>query len=330
MKGKKGGLARHLQGWEAGLVAVVIAALGTLLAVPLRVPPEDVPLPLVDGRALTATLAHDRALSAAVVPRLLQEQANPGEVAELFDLRALGQELRAYGSAEASGDPYQLVRARRALVTAVTRARGLGDDRLLGLRSYQSELFLAELVRWENSGTVSEELVGLAGPFAQLAHRQRWLEGRTLVLDDVIRRIFWKRRWNEITGLTGAPFALSLDENRAFYAFLLTHPFLEAETAEDAREACTRIDLWRLRKVEELARFDPSYPYALSRGVLSIVWAGSPPLYNPFATTWSPTTEGAMRCGRATTSRPPTRALPKSASAGLAGSVRAGFVLPAG
>ena len=98
MKGKKGGLARHLQGWEAGLVAVVIAALGTLLAVPLRVPPEDVPLPLVDGRALTATLAHDRALSAAVVPRLLQEQANPGEVAELFDLRALGQELRAYGA----------------------------------------------------------------------------------------------------------------------------------------------------------------------------------------------------------------------------------------
>ena len=60
-------------------------ALGTLLAVPLRVPPEDVPLPLVDGRALAATLAHDRALSAAVVPRLLQEQANPGEVAALFD-----------------------------------------------------------------------------------------------------------------------------------------------------------------------------------------------------------------------------------------------------
>ena len=75
----------------------------------------------------------------------MQEQAKPGEVAELFDLRALGQELRAYGSAEASGDPYQLVRARRALVTAVTRARGLGDDRLLGLRSYQSELFLTEL-----------------------------------------------------------------------------------------------------------------------------------------------------------------------------------------
>ena len=84
MMGKKGGLARHLQGWEAGLVAVVIAALGTLLAVPLRVPPEDVPLPLVDGRALSATLAHDRALSAAVVPRLLQEQAKPGEVADAF------------------------------------------------------------------------------------------------------------------------------------------------------------------------------------------------------------------------------------------------------
>ena len=48
----------------------------------------------------------------------------------------------------------------------------------------------------------------------------------------------------------------------------MTHPFLEAESAEDAQEACTRIDLWRLRKVEELARFDPSYPYALSRGVL--------------------------------------------------------------
>jgi len=71
-----------------------------------------------------------------------------------------------------------------------------------------------------------------------------------------------------VTGLTDAPFALSLDEKRAFYAFLLEHPFVEGKQAMSAVDACRAADVWRLRKVEELGRIDPAYPYALARGVL--------------------------------------------------------------
>src|SRR5262245_15817266 len=83
-----------------------------------------------------------------------------------------------------------------------------------------------------------------------------------------LRGIFFKRRWNEVTKLTEPPFALSLDELRGFYAFLLEHPYVEGKENLGAVEACRAADLWRLRKVEELSHIDAEYPYALARGVL--------------------------------------------------------------
>jgi hypothetical protein len=87
-------------------------------------------------------------------------------------------------------------------------------------------------------------------------------------MDRALRGIFFKRRWNEVTGLTQAPFALTLDEQRAFYAFLLEHPFVEGKETMSPADACRAADQWRLRKIDEIARIDPSYPYALARGVL--------------------------------------------------------------
>ena len=55
---KKGGPLRHLEGWEVGVVAVTIAVLGTLLAVPLPVSPRDVPLPLPGSIRMPANDDH--------------------------------------------------------------------------------------------------------------------------------------------------------------------------------------------------------------------------------------------------------------------------------
>jgi hypothetical protein len=71
-----------------------------------------------------------------------------------------------------------------------------------------------------------------------------------------------------VTGLSGSEYAISLDEERLFYAFLLTHPYVEGRQGLDAKEACRLADQWRLRKIDELARLDLSYPYTLARGVL--------------------------------------------------------------
>jgi hypothetical protein len=268
MAGKKEGALRHFEGWEAGVVAVLLALLGTLLVVPLKVAPEDVPLPVVDGKALSATLAREAALAAAIVPALEHDVTGPAEGRGLYDLRAFGEELRAYGRREAAHESSAVVRERRKLVEAAARARSMGDEQLLGLRAYQEQLFVEEVRRWENTGKESDELAGLGGPFLDLVERNGWLKGRTIVMDDVVRGIFFKRRWNEVTGLSEEPFLLSLDEDRAFYAFLLTHPYAQNASGPSPRDVCRAVDQWRLRKVEDLARRDPSYPYLLARGVL--------------------------------------------------------------
>jgi hypothetical protein len=269
MMRKKGGPLRHLEGWEAGVLAVVIALLGTLLAVPLPVAPRDVPLPLVDGKALSLTLDREKSLATSIARALEQDRDSAPGTSGLFDLRAFGQEFRAYGKAEASGDTYAVVRVRQKLLEALARARVLGDDKLVALRGYQQQLFLAELRRWENGGAPSAELTGLGGGFLDLVRQSGWLVGsRTIVMDERVRGILFKRRWNQVTGISGPEYVISLDEHRTLYAFLLTHPYVEGRQGLGAKEACKLADQWRLRKIEELARFDASYPFVLARGVL--------------------------------------------------------------
>jgi hypothetical protein len=268
MMRKKGGPLRHFEGWEVGIVAVVIALIGTLLAVPLPVSPRDVPVPLADGKILSATLDRERTLAATIARAFEEERGRTSGTTELYDLRAFGQEFRAYGAAEASGDTYAVVRARQKLLESTSRARGSGDDKLVAVRAYQQQLFLSELRKWENSGVSSEELIGLGGGFLDLVRQSGWLIGRTIVMDDLVRGIFFKRRWNQVTGISGPTYAISLDEHRAFYAFLLLHPYVEGRAGLAAKEACRAADQWRLRKIEEIARLDPTYPYVLARGVL--------------------------------------------------------------
>ncbi len=165
-------------------------------------------------------------------------------------------------------DVYEVVRARRGLVDAVTRARGLGDDKLLGMRAYQLELFVTELQRWEDSGKESTELSELGGGFLRMATQSGWIEKGTIRMSRVLRGIFFKRRWNEVTGISSPLYDPSLDEQRAFYAFLLTHPYVESNRAANPSDMCRATEQWRLRKIEELASIDPAYPYALARGVL--------------------------------------------------------------
>ena len=266
------GVLRHLEGWELALVAVTVAVVGIFLLVPFPVTPEDVPLPVADERALAARERTDIELAAGVIPLLERDAAG------LYDLRAFGEAFRAYGRAEALAsqapsangqgpDMYEGVRTRRALIDAVNRARALGDDKLRAVRAYQKEQFVAQLETWERTQAVSEELTGLGGSFLTLASRYGWRTDRKLDMSERLRGIFFERRWNELTGLTEGAYALSLDEYRAFYRFLLTHPPVEQSSASP-KEACLWADEWRLRKIAEIARVDPSYPAGLARGVL--------------------------------------------------------------
>jgi hypothetical protein len=269
----KTGLAAHFEGWEAGLLAIFLAGSSALVAVPRAVDPMDLPDPRAKPAALVAVARADDALAA-------RAEADAARGAGLdFDVRELGSAIRAYGIADADGADDRVMAARRAVAEAAGRARTRGDEEMLRLRAFQLREFLRELRAWESTGKESRDLVELGGAFVRMATRNGWLSRRGLAVDDAVRRALFKKRWNELALVHGPRFDLALDEQRALYGHLLSHPPRdEVEAAPGPRmprraskdeRAAFATEQYRLRKLEELAKLDPSYPADLARGVVT-------------------------------------------------------------
>jgi hypothetical protein len=250
-------------------VVVFLALVVVLLVVPRSVDPIEIPPPGIDPRALAQTFARDDARARAAVREPLDA-----------DVRTLGSAVHAYGRADYDGGEEALLKARARVVEAVVPALTLGEEPVLRLRAYQQSIFLREVRRWETTGVVSDALAELGGGFPRLVERNGWVRavrgGVRLVMDEAALRAMFKKRWNEITSLRGELFELTLDEQRALTRFLLGHPTSfgngpapgEPETPgwRVARE--THEDQFRLKKIDELAAIDPSYPRELARGIV--------------------------------------------------------------
>jgi len=260
-----------------GLVPIGVAiALGVLL-LPRRAPPAFVPLPVADARGLATALEADEALAARA-----RRDPLPGPV------RALGSALRDFHSLEAHGaDARELGAARQAVDAALIEALPLGDEVLLQLRSLQLDAFLSEVRRFESTGVESEELNAVAGGFIRSMRGQGWCVGHSLAPGAPALRAMFKQMWNALIGADrGAALRLSLDEERALYAFYLSRPHpshadREAISAarRGARDAahCLELDLkeraaaekLRLAYIDRLSAIDPAYPSDYARGVAS-------------------------------------------------------------
>jgi tetratricopeptide (TPR) repeat protein len=244
-----------------------------LLAVPRSVPVWEIPEPAVRPEVLAAGLQVDVALARTVATR-----AEHGQLE--YDVRFLGDAVRAFGLAEAEDDEAALEPAHRRTLDAARAAIERDPDAVRGLRAYQTQAFLAEVRALQASGRPSVELAELAGPFARTLIAYRWYDRdtRRLLVDEAALRALYKKRWNEITGLTGPALALSLDEQRALLRFLIAHPALAfAPLAPDAGPDAARSRAFtgevaanerRLEKIRDLARIDPSFPGALAEGVV--------------------------------------------------------------
>lgn len=252
-------LSRHFEGWQPGLVAVVLAGIVALLAVPRSIEPTELPLPVADVQQLRGVMHADDEAALAIVK-------NPLDT----DVRALGSILRAFGKADASRDEAMLAQLHSRIFTAVLVARNQGDASLVALRAFQMREFLREVRRFVVTGQASDELVELGGSFQDLLTRSGWCTGAapcTMLMPEQVQRAMFKRRWNEITGLSGPPFDLTVDEQRAFFAFLLRYP----PRAGDRLPKVPRAGFdgaYLLRKVDELAAIDPTYPRLLARGIV--------------------------------------------------------------
>jgi hypothetical protein len=257
----KSRLARALEGWQAGLVVVLTAVLVLAVVAPRPVFPEDIPLPLPQHRELK---------------RLVQQETNRAHLAvqqELpFEVRQVGETFRRYGVAVASGDKKQASYLHQTLARQVYEARRHSEELMLRLRAYQTESFLRELRVLESTGVESVELQELGGEFVQTAREAGWLRprrsGMRLVVDDDVRRILFRKRWNEVLAVSAPSFRISLDEERAFHAFLLDNPIASVPPGADERMRCQAANEYLLRKVTAYGAIDSEYPTDYVRGIL--------------------------------------------------------------
>src|SRR5579864_553594 len=256
---------------EVGLALIPLAVellLGVFL-LPRSVPPDFVPLPVPDERALRAVERDDD---------LLAEEAHgaelPGEV------RALGSRIREYHQLETlETPPAELHAAREALEKALAdMLPTAGEGGLRRLRAVQLQQFMQEVARFEKTGEESAELLALAGGFVRSMRSEGWCTDHKLAMNRRELRVMFKAMWNAALLLESrSSLALGLDEQRALYAFYLTHPHVTDTTrfalsaarrnakdraACDAVEAGERVsaDRWRLDRVNRYAPIDPEYP----------------------------------------------------------------------
>jgi hypothetical protein len=257
-------------------VPLVVALLAFGLLMPRAAPPEGIPMPMTDVQALERIASHDRELAAQA-----RREPLPGEV------RGLGSAFRDFNLLQAKrGDVVAIGQARAAIDSATAPALAAGIDKLLVLRATQTEAFLEEVRRFEATGTESEELLALGGPFVSRMKDAGWCDDdHHVLLDDAQRRAAFKATWAAMLNLDARPeMKPSLDETRALYTLFLRYPHPPEGLRESTREqrklakdarACADIDArelegtaqWRLEKLKKLGALDPSYPLAYAVGV---------------------------------------------------------------
>jgi hypothetical protein len=260
--------------WVLGLVPIVVGLVLGVLLLPRRAEPEEIPLPIVDGRALARTEADDARLAAEPLAA---------------DARDVGGAIREFNTRQAKQEgtesPATVNEARlaidRALATIDPPRR---ESALLALRATQLEGFVAEVRAFEATGAESPELVALGGPFVRRLRDVGWCKGHALAMDDSVVRVMFKSEWSALLGLDQGPFALTLDEQRALYAFYLRHPHAptsirrkldEARATAPSAKACDALaqteriaaEDWRIEKIKRLRAIDGAYPAPLALGI---------------------------------------------------------------
>lgn len=242
------GVRRFLDGWELGLLAVVLPVLALWLALPRPVDPTSVPLPTLDRRAMQRVLDEDTERAAAASRARLP-----------FAARRVGELVRRFGLARGADANVRRDELRRAFQDAL---RELGPQPLLTLRAVQTRYFLAAVQRWtENPGAPPRDLEELAGNFADKCRVSGWLDDKgRVVFTETELFVLYRVRWTELVGALDHPaFRPTLQEWQLYYRALLEHPEGTNPIERDRR---------RLAYLNALSRRDTLYPVALARGVL--------------------------------------------------------------
>lgn len=266
--------------WLA-LVPMTIACVLLALMMPRAAPPDELPLPNIDRRALDAATKDDIARAERARAQRLRD-----------DVLAVGSAMRAYqkGQSESSTVEVQTeakLKLENALNLLLTRDKDTAAayDELKSLRAVQLDQFLVAVKDYEATGKASDELTELGGSFVERMKAAGWIDGTKLLLDDAQRRAAYKTVWTAVlVGNAPTPLVVSIDEQRALYSLYLSRPhapegqrkgFDVRRSAAATPDECARIqhdewlaaEMWRAEKVRKLGELDPTYPTNYALGV---------------------------------------------------------------
>jgi hypothetical protein len=276
-------LRKNLEGWQPGLVAVVIAAAVTWLVVPWAAEPEVIPEPRFDHAAVARAAARDRELAKKAAGHTLDTE-----------VRALGDAIRAYGRVDFDEDADRIREARTAVARATARAVAIDFAGTVELRAFETEAFLASLGRFARTGVIDDDLLELGGGYVRSLRHNQLGAGHDAASDDarlraLLRarrddveteaRVAFKRRWNDLTGVGGQPgqpnvFDPGKDELLAVYALELRRPpalGVDVDAKDVASEALRGHNAasFRRKRIAAIVEIDPAYPRELALGVVN-------------------------------------------------------------
>jgi len=267
--------ARTSGRWLA-LIPLGIGALLLALMMPRATRPDGIPLPRVDERVTSAIIKAENVLADDAEGTRL-----PG------DILSVGSAIRDLNGSEGEDDPVKATNARMMVERLVADALGRkgGDQDLIKLRALQTRAFVNALSAWER-GEEPKDFIAVGGGFVRRAEQVGWTQDHKVLLDETQRRVAYKTMWNALTHLDqAAPFQLTLDEERALYAFYIQHPrppenartivkgsLAAASTPEECARARTELrrheETWRADKIKRLGAIDPTYPTDYALGVV--------------------------------------------------------------
>ncbi len=267
-----------------GAVPVASAALVALLMIPRRAALENVPLPTVDQREITAVEATDDELSRRTI--FPDDVRFLGTLVRRFHTLDVEHEVASKSVAPARTpdeivDEVAKLRMEIDRVVSALLTPGRLQD-LRALRAVQERIFLTELARFESEGKESQELSEIAGSFVVRMRDVGWCVGNHILLGESERRVAYKNSWNTIVGVSErSDFRLTLDELRVQTRFEMLYPTQgprlrgaaeSLRTAGKPKEAEAYVahafDVYRLERVERLAKIDATYPTSLAKMIL--------------------------------------------------------------
>ena len=250
------GFERRFDGWQPGLVAVLLAWATAVLVVPRPIPPVDVPEPAVSPGDVAALRAREG------------QRAQRARASLSPPIRALGSAIRAVGIAEARRDGKQLGAARQAISSALRTVPSDAFEELAALRAYQTKGFVAAVRAWADTGARTDELDELGGALVDVVAPGCAETGRPrLTMDDDELGAAYRKRWGKLLGAREGDLQPSLLEERLLFVHALRHPRTDLTVSEDPRTGAALAAQALLRRVEQHGAVDPEYPVELARGV---------------------------------------------------------------